>query len=176
MDSQGLNRVLYIIWSYIISKENFQIKKPWYLSVFLPSLTICNFFIILTKPTYISFYNEILKQKAKGKYIMQIYLFFYFPPRLPWFCWLVTKVLINVSVVCVYRLRAYLSDWSSGLFSKKVFLSPLPPAWKYCLMVSRAASSTAHCFGVKLFSADRCWGKILLKTKEVWAWQWAVRV
>jgi len=47
----------------------------------------------------------------------------------------------------VYSERAYLSDCNSGLLSRNVFLRPLPPAWKYCLMVSSAMSSTAHCFG-----------------------------
>lgn len=71
----------------------------------------------------------------------------------PWAVWDVTKFLRRVSVVCVYNDKAYRSEISSGLFSRKVFLSPLPPAWKYCLIVSSATSSTAHWRGVKFLSA-----------------------
>lgn len=60
--------------------------------------------------------------------------------------------MISVSVVCVYRLRAYLRLCSSDDFSRNGFLRPFPPAWKYCWMVSRATSSTAHCFGERFFS------------------------
>lgn len=69
------------------------------------------------------------------------------------FC-VLTKVLMSVSVVWVQRESAYRSDCSSGLFSRKEFFSPLPPAWKYCLIVSKAASRTAHCFGVRFFSTS----------------------
>lgn len=62
--------------------------------------------------------------------------------------------MISESVVCVYKDSAYRSDCSSALLSRNVFLSPLPPAWKYCFIVSRAASSTAHCFGDMLIGAD----------------------
>lgn len=65
-----------------------------------------------------------------------------------------TKVLISVSVVWVYNDSAYRNDCNSGLLSRNVFFKPFPPAWKYCLMVSKAASSTAHCLGLKFFSAS----------------------
>jgi len=71
----------------------------------------------------------------------------------PWEVCVRTKVLTSESVVCEYNDSAYLSDCSSGLLSRNVFLRPLPPAWKYCLMVSRAASSTAHCFGDRFTGA-----------------------
>lgn len=47
-------------------------------------------------------------------------------------CCVLTKVLMRASVVWEYSDSAYRSDSSSGLFSTKVFFSPLPPAWKYC--------------------------------------------
>lgn len=76
------------------------------------------------------------------------------PISLPCVSWVVTNVLISASVVCVYNDSAYRKDCSSGDFSRKLFFSPLPPAWKYCLIVSRATSSTAHCFGDKFFSSS----------------------
>ena len=69
----------------------------------------------------------------------------------PWLVCEETKFLMRASVVWVYRERACCNDFSScDLFTYDIF-SPLPPAWKYCLITSRAFSSTAHCFGVRLF-------------------------
>ena len=45
-----------------------------------------------------------------------------------------------------------MSDCSSRDFSRKPFFSPLPSAWKYCLILSNACSNIAHCFGDRFFS------------------------
>ena len=68
----------------------------------------------------------------------------------PWLVCDETKFLMRASVVWVYRERACCNDFSScDLFTYDIF-SPLPPAWKYCLITSRAFSNTAHCLGVRL--------------------------
>ena len=90
----------------------------------------------------------------------------------PWEVCVRTKVLMSESVVCVYRDSAYLNDCSSGLLSRNVFLSPFPPAWKYCLIVSRAASRTAHCLGDRFTGAafsmsfEMSWSQTTYRTRK----------